>query len=148
MLMHIHLTKSAGLRAVRLVSIVWSPGADNQSARGRAPVRRTAQIAALAGALLVGPEFSTLAIAHSWYEKECCDKGDCQPAPPGSVEYTDRGWLVRKGIKNPKGVTLQFNIVIPFDHKKVRPRPKEAGPGIDICTSSDTVFCLYLDSGS
>ncbi len=109
---------------------------------------RFAAIPVLAAALLAAPQFAAPALAHSWYEKECCDKGDCQPAPPGSVEYTDRGWLVRKGIKNPKGVTLQFNIVIPFDHKKVRPRPPEAGPGIDICTSSDTVFCLYLDSGS
>lgn len=91
---------------------------------------------------------STPVYAHDWYEKECCDEGDCQPAPPGSVEYTDRGWLVRKGVRNPKGVILQFNIVIPFDHKKVRPRPPEAGPGIDICTSSDTVYCVYLDSGS
>ena len=109
---------------------------------------RNAALPALAAVMLAFAVQTGPAGAHSWYEKECCDKGDCQPAPPGSVEYTERGWLVRKGIKNPKGVTLQFNILIPFDHKKVRPRPKEAGPGIDICTSSDTVFCLYLDSGS
>jgi hypothetical protein len=84
---------------------------------------------------------------HDWYEKACCSDGDCQPAPPGSVVLTDRGWLVYEGLTNPKGVRLMRNVLIPFGDQKIRPLPPGVPPGLHLCTSSGTVYCIYLDGG-
>jgi hypothetical protein len=84
---------------------------------------------------------------HDFYEKFCCSDGDCQLAPPGSIAMTDKGWLVRRGTRNPKGVILQKDVLVPFNDRKVRPLPPDVAPGIHVCSSAGMVYCLYLDAG-
>ena len=89
-----------------------------------------------------------VASAHEWYENECCSDGDCQLAPSGSVEWTQGGWLVKRGLKNPEGAILQSDVLVPFDDKRVRPLPSHVPPGLHICTSAFLVYCIYLDGGT
>ena len=87
--------------------------------------------------------------AHSWYETRCCSGGDCQPAPIGSVELTDGGWFVHRGIRNPNGAVLQNDDFISFSDNRIKPLPQSAprGTGMHICTNQLRVICVYVDSG-
>lgn len=84
-----------------------------------------------------------------WYETRCCSGMDCQPAPIGSVELMNNGWFVRRGLRNPAGAVLQNNDFIAFDDGRIKPLPPQAprGTGMHICSNSQRVICVYVDSG-
>ena len=100
-------------------------------------------------ALVALPLLAGTANAHDWYDRTCCSGADCQPAPINSVELTDKGYFVRRGVENPLGVKLQQGRLVPFNDKRIRPMPPgaPAGTGMHICTNSQQVLCIYLDSG-
>ncbi|NVP57577.1 hypothetical protein [Mycoplana rhizolycopersici] len=35
------------------------------------------------------------ALAHSFYDIECCSGIDCKPVPDGEIKATKEGWLIR-----------------------------------------------------
>lgn len=38
---------------------------------------------------------SSPALAHDWYDVDCCHDRDCYALADGSVTATSRGWLIR-----------------------------------------------------
>ena len=53
---------------------------------------------ALAFALIAAP-----AMAHDWYEAECCNMQDCEPIPANQVTRTPEGWRMPNGYILPYG---------------------------------------------
>jgi hypothetical protein len=37
------------------------------------------------------------ALAHSWYDRSCCDVRDCEPIPPDQVQVTPQGYITPDG---------------------------------------------------
>lgn len=48
--------------------------------------------AVVALGLLIGQ-----AMAHSWYDRTCCDISDCSPLPPDAVQVTPQGYRLPNG---------------------------------------------------
>ena len=93
--------------------------------------------------------------AHDWYPDNCCHGGDCQHAQPGMVEATDKGYLVRKGIVNPRGSVLLRDTLVPYGDPRIKFFPPEAyhpkwngsPSGMHVCTYPEGVRCIYTDVG-
>jgi len=77
---------------------------------------------------LIGP-----ALAHSWYDWDCCHDQDCRPIAMEEVEEIDHGqWR-----------HIASNTVI----EKVNVRPSRDGQ-FHLCTPHGVPKCLYIVSGS
>lgn len=74
---------------------------------------------------------STLAIAHSWYDYDCCHDRDCWPLPAFSVEATSQGWKI-----------LETGETIPFSQAR-----KSKDDDFHICRrggkKDGEIICLY-----
>lgn len=85
------------------------------------------------------------AVAHEFYEKDCCDDKDCRPAVEGDVRETTEGYVIDS-----------MKITVPYGDKRLRYSPDGKfhvcpfsaigiGTGSAITSRLDT-RCLYVPS--
>lgn len=74
------------------------------------------------------------ALAHSWYDKDCCDERDCRPATPEEVQVVPNGFTVRY-----KGMVRNFS--------RTEFRPSQDGR-YHICVTPVIIRCLYVPGGT
>jgi hypothetical protein len=55
------------------------------------------RLASAAGYITLAALLYTPALAHSWYELECCDTRDCEPLAPDQVKVTPDGYITPDG---------------------------------------------------
>ena len=87
--------------------------------------------------LLLSSLFITPALAHSWYDKDCCSDTDCHPI--ASCDELQEGKNGSYSWTSPEGVTFYF-------------RPDRVRPSQDkhchVCTLSSAYgLCAYIQLG-
>lgn len=65
-------------------------------------------LAAIVAGLIAGA-----ALAHEFYDSECCSGSDCQAAKDGEVVQSPGGWLI-----------IPLGIVVPYDKTRTSPDGK------------------------
>jgi nitrous oxide reductase accessory protein NosL len=86
---------------------------------------------------------ASTALAHSWYEAECCSGQDCQQVSPMNVKATAAGWLVQLTSKDHPLVKAPFSTIIPYDSPKVH---KSQDENFHVCfgPKQQILFCIYV----
>jgi hypothetical protein len=77
------------------------------------------------------------AIAHDWYDRNCCSDRDCEPLPPEAVEDMADGWHIN--YISARGFRVKF--VLP--HGKERHSHDGQFHG---CAAPTNFYCLYVPS--
>lgn len=90
--------------------------------------------------------------AHSFYTATCCSGRDCAEVPPGTVKWTPDGWLVSPIIKLSNGMVLTKPETVPFNDKRIKLVPLEAGEqgaqSFHICVNEvGKLLCVYKPEG-
>lgn len=102
---------------------------------------------------------SVPALAHSWYDSDCCSSNDCAPIPATAVQITDQGYQVTLNPGDHPLATKPLTAFFAFDDEDMRPSldgewhacviPKSAptsyytpGPA-----SEEYIKCLYVPGG-
>lgn len=75
------------------------------------------------------------ALAHEWYEPQCCSGLDCEPISFEAVEDTPAGYHVRYLSKT----GLAVDIMVPFDKTRHSQDGRFHG-----CASPVRFLCLYV----
>ena len=95
---------------------------------------------------------ATAALAHSWYEHECCSGQDCAPVPAGVVTVTPRGVHVRvEPGQHPLAMVLTEEFLALDDSRVRLSRDGEdhvcLSPGwydAEIAPGPSMILCVYI----
>lgn len=99
--------------------------------------RRTLAAVLLALAMLCIGAVIAPALSHEWYPVVCCSDEDCFEVGPADVTATAEGWRIESSGE-----------IVPFDDRRVRQTPPEAGQTFHVCHLGADItaraLCLFV----
>lgn len=82
------------------------------------------------------------ALAHEWYDPECCDGEDCAPVEAHVIGATSEGWLVEVKPGEHPFATRPIEKLIPYGHRKER---MSQDGKFHLCLGrAGNVYCIYV----